>query len=68
MRSSPPVGGRVMPAVVAAMHLGGADEIYGDRGTEIEPDDGSAGALGHVIGQRINTQKSISLRKACNRA
>ncbi|MBN8507814.1 MAG: histidinol dehydrogenase [Burkholderiales bacterium] len=26
--SSPPVGGRVMPAVVAAMHLGGADEIY----------------------------------------
>lgn len=26
--SSPPVGGRVVPAVVAAMHLGGADEIY----------------------------------------
>jgi sulfopropanediol 3-dehydrogenase len=26
--SSPPVSGRVMPAVVAAMHLGGADEIY----------------------------------------
>jgi sulfopropanediol 3-dehydrogenase len=28
LASSPPVGGRVMPAVVAAMHLGGADEIY----------------------------------------
>jgi sulfopropanediol 3-dehydrogenase len=26
--SSPPVGGMVVPAVVAAMHLGGADEIY----------------------------------------
>jgi sulfopropanediol 3-dehydrogenase len=28
LASSPPVGGQVMPAVVAAMHLGGADEIY----------------------------------------
>ena len=26
--SSPPVGGKPLPAVVAAMHLGGADEIY----------------------------------------
>lgn len=26
--SSPPVNGRPVPAVVAAMHLGGADEIY----------------------------------------
>jgi sulfopropanediol 3-dehydrogenase len=26
--ASPPVGGRPNPAVVAAMHLGGADEIY----------------------------------------
>jgi sulfopropanediol 3-dehydrogenase len=26
--SSPPVGGRPIPAVVAAMHLGGANEIY----------------------------------------
>ncbi len=26
--SSPPVGGKPTPAVVAAMHLGGADEIY----------------------------------------
>ena len=26
--SSPPMGGKPLPAVVAAMHLGGADEIY----------------------------------------
>ena len=26
--SSPPAGGKPLPAVVAAMHLGGADEIY----------------------------------------